>query len=786
MEFTPSSTVSEPRSPDSVDSPTKRRKVRKGTSSCWECKRRKVRCNFASPESVVCVNCRRRESKCVTQDLPEELAPVNDSNPRDISHRIVRVEALVNNLAKRVGSGAVAADRPPDEVTLGPNRESVSTHISTADASESIFSYGTARPVSISPRAQALTELVPPSPSPAAGNPACERDGPETTSDLRVHADITRQLLESFPSKADTEILYNIALQTPIYGLLVNIKTSTSLAQEDGIKAPNDIEYPNADSHPVLLARQMLSLALMMQGMVHNIHGLSEHTCKIMNRLAGGAIRSVNTNEELQGTMEGLECLIMEGVYFSNGNNLHRAWLAFRRAIATAQMMGIHRASGRPFKIINPKTKELDPQTVWYRIIYNERYLCLLLGFPQGSLDRSMSSEAALAGDGPLGRLDRSHASIASRILESTDGGPSAMDMVTVRAIDAELLRVAQSMPPKFWLAPNFHGLEHGSSEEFWETWRARSQIFHYNLINQLHLPYLLRFRADCLDEYSKLACMNANREILTRFIALRSFNYSTCCSAQDLFALLAAITLLLAHLDTHLHRKPDHILAHQRLSDRTMMEQVLETMGVLSRVNEDVVSESGIGMLQCLLSLEDDAAKGTAYSARSFLETELAEQEVVDEKETRLMLRISIPYFGNIRIVRESHLPRDALQDGGTDLSLSQGGSGINVNQTPSSGATARELDALTLSLAATTGTEQRTAGALRPLQQLQGQPRTELAHPNSVPQFPIHAQHDIPYQNDSNSLQQYWHPSTTAGIDDWDFQGIDMSFFDSIIRGT
>ena len=61
----------------------KRRKVRKGTRSCWECKRRKMRCIFeslAGPDSN-CQGCRRRGSTCISQDLPMEFCSSGDAQP---------------------------------------------------------------------------------------------------------------------------------------------------------------------------------------------------------------------------------------------------------------------------------------------------------------------------------------------------------------------------------------------------------------------------------------------------------------------------------------------------------------------------------------------------------------------------------------------------------------------------------------------------------------------------------------------------------------------------------
>jgi hypothetical protein len=83
----------------SLESEAKRRRLRKGTRSCWECKRRKVRCTFASETDATCVTCTRRGTKCIAQDLPEE---VSLGGKQDSAGRIMRVEALLDRLVKTV------------------------------------------------------------------------------------------------------------------------------------------------------------------------------------------------------------------------------------------------------------------------------------------------------------------------------------------------------------------------------------------------------------------------------------------------------------------------------------------------------------------------------------------------------------------------------------------------------------------------------------------------------------------------------------------------------------
>lgn len=60
-----------------------------------------------------------------------------------------------------------------------------------------------------------------------------------------------------------------------------------------------------------------------------------------MQRFLGKAYRLVTSNDEMLESLEGLECLVLEGVFHINSGNLRRAWLVFRRAISLAQLTGL-------------------------------------------------------------------------------------------------------------------------------------------------------------------------------------------------------------------------------------------------------------------------------------------------------------------------------------------------------------------------------------------------------------------------------------------------------------
>lgn len=83
----------------------KRRKVRKGTRSCWECRRRKMKCIFSSPADTICVSCKRRGAKCVDQQFPEHISTPLDRSLQ-MGDRVVRVEALVEQLLKKMSNNS--------------------------------------------------------------------------------------------------------------------------------------------------------------------------------------------------------------------------------------------------------------------------------------------------------------------------------------------------------------------------------------------------------------------------------------------------------------------------------------------------------------------------------------------------------------------------------------------------------------------------------------------------------------------------------------------------------
>ena len=257
------------------------------------------------------------------------------------------------------------------------------------------------------------------------------------------------------------------------------------------------LKTPGPNVHPVLIARHMLWVATFLQHLHPHLQnetaGLSEPPRQMMKQLADISIRLVTMDDDLLGSVEGLECVMIESMYHTNGGNLRKGLIAIRRAMVIAQLMGFHRPGIQAAQCarLDPETRP-NPSGIWFRILFSERHLCLMLGLPQSTLDHSMASGAMLANDSPMGRLERIHCTIASRILERNHSDPSSKDVTLTHELDGELQKAAEDMPQKWWLTANL-AIASDPEALFWDMRRLFHQLFHYNLLNQLHLPYMLR-----------------------------------------------------------------------------------------------------------------------------------------------------------------------------------------------------------------------------------------------------------------------------------------------------
>lgn len=502
---------------------------------------------------------------------------------------------------------------------------------------------------------------------------------------------LSQALHGSLPCPQDIQLLRQASARHPVLST-IHITTSYATLRRDGIQPTDGVlpEPPLVTSEPVLMARYMLQLAIFLQEMPSIIYPelacLVEPAAALTERCANTAINLVTRQDDLLGSIESLEGVILESVYQCNSGRLRLSWMAVQRAILLAQTMGLHLVGGNSSSSSHPRDilHFLDPSGtraelphLWFRIVHYDLQLSRMLGFPPGLADvtknknKSTLSSYDMAVETPEGYLEQVYNHVMILALAQRSSDPSPPDVKATQALDQELQRAANCTPSHWWLPPNLAESSKSPVQLFWDLRRLIIQMLHHDLRTQINVPYMLaRGEADRQrSEMARIACVHSSREVLSRFILLRDFNRTVfSCRFANFLGLMAAITLVLAHIGGSSRRphpqnqdvissQVDSLLSHQAPSDRAMMEQALETMRSLSYSSGDALCAQSAHVLHRLLAIqarnnlyiaEDSAYVSVQAQSDNQPATTAASTSAPEEGE-----RLFIPYFGVMRIVR-------------------------------------------------------------------------------------------------------------------------------------
>ncbi|KAK9421832.1 putative Transcription factor domain-containing protein [Seiridium unicorne] len=512
-----------------------------------------------------------------------------------------------------------------------------------------------------------------------------------------------------------------------------------------------------------------------------------------MSRAVRTVSRLVTSDDEIVSSLEGIECVMIESMYHNNAGNLRRAWLINRRAMVLAQMMGLHSGYSPSSLVLELGIQNrIDPAYMWFRLLTSDRYLSLMLGLPQGSLDNVFARLRRLESCTALERLERMESAAAGLILQRNSA--ERLDFIATYKIDQTLQEAAALMSPQWWfLPPDLSVIDGSDAKAFEETIRVMTQFAHQHLLVQLYLPYVVQRSSaspDCV--YGKMTAAIASRTILARFVAFRhSILGTSYCRGVDFIVFIAATALCLVHIQARRRILNDaaegvnglHSLTNQRLSDRGLLESVLDIMEMTAQRSQDAIAQKISSILKSLLIIDDKSAGGTDYHVSASSKVDHQEPRCPgNANETSDVLCIEIPYFGTINIgyspsfFDDPYLNQVPPDDLHSSLSISQS---LDVTQNG-----CEQGQAGSSSVATYFGFEISNGEPInadwQTVPSYQDLPAPFKQHPANSSQF-------LPPSITSTTQEIHvLVPGPEADIDDWVLQGVDMALFRSLGEGS
>ena len=373
-------------------------------------------------------------------------------------------------------------------------------------------------------------------------------------------------------------------------------------------------------------------------------------------------------------SVEGLQTLMLESFYHVVLGNVRVAWLIIRRALGIAELMDLPRLAKKGDHLL---------VVMWFRLIYSDRFLSVLLGLPFAAADDSFASPHPLAMNTPPERMERTHVVVMggiiarnvcmqrSRLSKVNEDGTYDSYEATQR-LDFELKQTAKAVPVSWWDPPSLsEAATHMDAME--KTAKLVRQIHQYYLLVLLHQPYLIQGLRPQTNRsiagqsyrpvdhtYSRLAALSASRDVLSRFLVIRNFHKTPAYCGLDDKAFAASVTLLLAHIDGHSLDRAN-VLEHQRPHDVGIIEKMIRSSKELSGVYHHASSMYYARILTELAEIEANAANGAIYAM--CLEDDDIREGDRESRSEESSLAFSIPYFGTFCIVlRQRETPQLAV----------------------------------------------------------------------------------------------------------------------------
>ncbi|OAA78885.1 Zn(2)-C6 fungal-type DNA-binding domain protein [Akanthomyces lecanii RCEF 1005] len=589
---------------------TLRHKFRKGTHSCGECRRRKLKCTL-SPESTVCTSCQRRGIQCIPQEMGLPVAKAASNECRSNSSGVVvlqkpktqpeRLEKQANKVtvSDRCLASSVSPDSPADAVPRSvqaslPSSSDEQTwpaRQSQCSAGDASFMNPDVLGRTVAHNAKVVTAL----------EEGGYFDGTLTSSipSLRqnfqtsAHHDISARLCSFLPPKSTASILL----------------TNGPSVFLDLFNSSQHFRNLQKTDHPALVANRLMMLALCLQQLPSSFDQSSLvfqpalATPNLSSRSRGSVVICtwveavsclVSCNDNLISNAEGLEALILQATVQADGGHLRKAWMTGRKAISMAVMLGLHLvqpnsatflSSCIPGEVVS--SQMID--SLWFRCNCIDRYASLVLGLPPASNDLDFASEARMQDNTANEYLGKTYAVCSGRICERNEKLAAGHDgRALTEEIEIELEHIAHFVDDTWWDSPSLCVAGTALSDELMVL---NLQVRYYTLTVMLQLPYMLQQKAGqypAAHERSCKTCMQACRSVIHRFVRFRNIYKSSTTGRQiDYAALLSCMALLQGHIVLWRQARQSEAHSLQPL-DEELVDTARQTMQHIGVMNEN------------------------------------------------------------------------------------------------------------------------------------------------------------------------------------------------------
>lgn len=602
------------------------RGVRKGTKSCTECRRRKVRCIRLAEDAESCRRCEERGLACVAQTQSHGRSQRERLPSR---YRIAQLECQVAGLSRAVHGIERELGHRPTQILEPRGNLGASASDDDDDGSSSSEVLVAEQPSHL--RSLFQNDWL----SLDSQQQAQKLQDRRARASARLLDDARRALQQLIPSKNEISHMVNSTWAfLPLIRHMFPDPYGVASEQEL-LESYEDMCKPDVDA--VRLASWLLVTALTAL-QTSPERGYSRDELKrryrrrlYFSRIVSNTVQStILSHDRLMGTVQALGLAASFLPLQLAQGNIQKVWIQLRHTIAIAELVGLPRAFhavqlNKTAGADGDETQHHKAQ-LWQSLCNADRLLAMIINLPPETSRYQCVLQTFAAEDILTPRVYLGHLmEIAARIpyLDNVNAGHPSSPLELTRE-----LRQLSSQTPKSWWT--------GDTEQI--NPRHMVQFIHHCVMMRVNLRFAMRQGSDEESLYSRLACMEACELLAKRYqVIRRSLPPGVFVSRLlDLHVFTATVILLLVS-----HSPTPMDCFNLRIDKPKIDDIVTGVLGVMTeRSNNTTGSDfarKGAATLQSLTRLlqQDDA---TAYAQN---------------------LTLTIPLLGRVHIRRNLHPPQ-------------------------------------------------------------------------------------------------------------------------------
>ncbi|KAF2474574.1 uncharacterized protein BDR25DRAFT_331997 [Lindgomyces ingoldianus] len=522
-----------------------RKKMRKGTHSCFECRRRKIRCIFPPDNPNVCSECFARGSRCIDQENANPDVIVD--HRKNLRERVSRLEALVDSLLedkteRSATETQTSSSKTPNVIprdTFPPTPLSSETSSSVLQGLQHAPSERGHHVPILSVLEDALNdaevrikERMEPQRKDSAPSPSLAATERYTVT-CKNTDDMDENNSAAFQAKRERAKKGLLAVLPP-YDQLTRILNTNSEWWETWRRKCSGTSGEH--TLPQFAAKALAEGNI---GAIATVV-LSVGICSDENDV-GRYIEAVDqymlADDEYAATLEGMECLILKAKWYADVGQPRRAWLAYRKGLMYTQLMGLHRK----------RTTSAAHESIWWSLYHGDRFLSLLLGLPYGISDTHCDlTLPEMGGEFMAPLIFMNKVSILAGKVIDRNQGVAEQSFAWALQLDQELEDLWKKLDPNWIEFSSLMADIEGNAADLRE--RLMAQMVYHQIRVYLHLPFMLKSQSNSRFAYSRTACLNGSREVLRLYQCLRTGEVQPLyeCKAVDFIGFTSAVLIML------------------------------------------------------------------------------------------------------------------------------------------------------------------------------------------------------------------------------------------------